>query len=60
MTNTDREHSEHDEAALKRIQKEEYGVCANCQEEMQQKRLKLCPGPSTASHARRRLKRAQL
>jgi len=27
------------DAALKRIQVEEYGVCANCQEEMQQKRL---------------------
>jgi DnaK suppressor protein len=28
---------------LKRIQTEDYGVCANCQEEMQQKRLEAVP-----------------
>jgi DnaK suppressor protein len=31
------------DAALKRIQEDEYGVCANCQEEMQQKRLEAVP-----------------
>jgi len=31
------------DAALKRIQSNEYGLCANCQEEMQQKRLEAVP-----------------
>src|SRR5258708_18736664 len=43
MTNTDRTILNMIEAALKRIQKEEYGVCANCQDEMQQKRLEDVP-----------------
>jgi len=43
MTNTDRNILNMIEAALKRIQKEEYGVCANCEEEMQQKRLEAVP-----------------
>jgi len=34
---------EHDRRALKRIQSDEYGVCANCQEELQQKRLEAVP-----------------
>ena len=29
--------------ALKRIKTNEYGLCANCQEEMQQKRLEAVP-----------------
>ena len=43
MTNTDRKILNMIDAALKRIQVEEYGVCANCQEEMQQKRLEAVP-----------------
>src|SRR5713226_3457148 len=43
MTNTDRKILNMIDAALKRIQAEEYGVCANCQEEMQQKRLEAVP-----------------
>src|SRR3977135_4053332 len=39
MTNTDRTILNMIDAALKRIQADEYGVCANCQEELQQKRL---------------------
>src|SRR2546429_8403648 len=39
MTNTDRRVLNMIDAALKRIQTDEYGVCANCQEELQQKRL---------------------
>jgi len=39
MTSTDRSLLNLIDAALKRIQEDEYGVCANCQEEMQQKRL---------------------
>jgi len=43
MTNTDRTILNMIDAALKRIQANEYGVCANCQEEMQQKRLEAVP-----------------
>jgi len=43
MTNTDRSVLNMIDAALKRIQGENYGVCANCQEEMQQKRLEAVP-----------------
>jgi|GraSoi2013_100cm_1033763.scaffolds.fasta_scaffold28068_1 DnaK suppressor protein len=43
MTNTDRTVLNMIDAALKRIQSDEYGVCANCQEELQQKRLEAVP-----------------
>jgi RNA polymerase-binding transcription factor len=43
MTNSDRTILNMIEAALKRIKSSEYGVCANCQEEMQQKRLEAVP-----------------
>jgi RNA polymerase-binding transcription factor len=43
MTNTDRTILNLIDGALKRIQEDEYGVCANCQEEMQQKRLEAVP-----------------
>ena len=43
MTNTDRTVLNMIDAALKRIQADEYGVCANCQEELQQKRLEAVP-----------------
>jgi DnaK suppressor protein len=43
MSNTDRNILNLIDAALKRIQNEVYGVCANCQEEMQQKRLEAVP-----------------
>jgi DnaK suppressor protein len=43
MTNTDRTILNMIDAALKRIQANEYGMCANCQEEMQQKRLEAVP-----------------
>jgi RNA polymerase-binding transcription factor len=43
MTNSDRTILNMIDAALKRIQSSEYGVCANCQEEMQQKRLEAVP-----------------
>jgi RNA polymerase-binding transcription factor len=43
MTNSDRTILNLIDAALKRIQANEYGVCANCQEEMQQKRLEAVP-----------------
>jgi DnaK suppressor protein len=43
ITNADRNILNMIDAALKRIQADEYGVCANCQEEMQQKRLEAVP-----------------
>ena len=43
MTNTDRVILNQIEAALKRIDTDDYGVCANCQEELQQKRLEAVP-----------------
>ena len=43
MTNTDRTILSMIDAALKRIQSNEYGLCANRQEEMQQKRLEAVP-----------------
>jgi RNA polymerase-binding transcription factor len=43
MTNTDRTILNLIDNALKRIQADEYGVCANCQDEMQQKRLEAVP-----------------
>jgi DnaK suppressor protein len=39
MTNTDRVLLNQIDVALKRINEDEYGVCANCEEEMQQKRV---------------------
>jgi DnaK suppressor protein len=43
MTNTDRTILNMIDDALKRIKINEYGTCANCQEEMQQKRLEAVP-----------------
>src|SRR2546429_7655805 len=43
MTNTDRTILNMIDAALKRMQTDAFGVCANCQEEMQQKRLEAGP-----------------
>jgi DnaK suppressor protein len=43
MTNTDRTVLNMIDEALKRIKTNEYGLCANCQEEMQQKRLEAVP-----------------
>ena len=43
QTNTDRTILNMIDEALKRIRKEEYGTCANCQEELQQKRLEAVP-----------------
>ena len=43
MTNTDRTILNQIEAALKRIAGDDYGVRANCQEELQQKRLEAVP-----------------
>lgn len=43
MTNSDRTILNLIDEALKRIRVNEYGMCANCQEEMQQKRLEAVP-----------------
>ena len=57
MTNTDRKILNMIDAALKRIQADEYGVCANCQEEMQRSGWKRCRGRSIALAARKRWNR---
>ena len=43
QTNTDRTILNMIDEALKRIRSNEYGTCANCQEELQQKRLEAVP-----------------
>lgn len=43
MTNSDRTILNLIDEALKRIRVNQYGMCANCQEEMQQKRLEAVP-----------------
>jgi DnaK suppressor protein len=43
QTNTDRTILNMIDEALKRIRTEDYGTCANCQEELQQKRLEAVP-----------------
>jgi DnaK suppressor protein len=43
QTNIDRSMLQLIEAALERIKSNEFGHCANCQEEMQQKRLEAVP-----------------
>jgi RNA polymerase-binding transcription factor len=43
ITNADRKILAMIDAALKRIANDEYGVCASCQEELQQKRLEAVP-----------------
>jgi DnaK suppressor protein len=43
MTNSDRTILNLIDEALKRIKANEYGLCINCQEEMQQKRLEAVP-----------------
>src|SRR5882757_215924 len=43
ITNGDRKILNLIDAALKRLNTEEFGICANCQEELQQKRLEAVP-----------------
>jgi DnaK suppressor protein len=43
QTNTDRTILNMIDEALKRIRTEQYGTCANCQDELQQKRLEAVP-----------------
>ena len=43
QTNSDRTILNLIDEALKRIRNNEYGLCANCQEELQQKRLEAVP-----------------
>jgi DnaK suppressor protein len=43
ISNADRTILNMIDAALKRIDEDEYGVCANCHEELQQKRLEAVP-----------------
>jgi DnaK suppressor protein len=60
MTNTDRTILNMIEAALKRIQNDEYGVCTNCQEEMQQKRLEAVPWAKHCINCQEKAEKGQL
>ena len=60
MTNADRSILNMIEAALKRIQNDEYGVCANCQEEMQQKRLEAVPWAKHCVNCQEKAEKGQL
>jgi DnaK suppressor protein len=60
MTNTDRTMLNMIDAALKRIDDEEYGVCANCQEEMQQKRLEAVPWALHCVNCQEKAEKGQL
>jgi DnaK suppressor protein len=57
MTNTDRKILNLIDAALKRIEADDFGLCANCQDELQQSGWKRYPGPSIASRARKKWSR---
>ena len=60
MTNADRNILNMIEVALKRIQKDEYGLCANCQEEMQQKRLEAVPWAKHCISCQEKAEKGQL
>jgi DnaK suppressor protein len=60
MTNTDRTMLNLIDAALKRIADEDYGVCANCQEEMQQKRLEAVPWALHCINCQEKAEKGQL
>jgi len=46
------------DVALKRIEEDEYGVGANCEEEMQQKRLEAVPWAKHCINCQKKRKRA--
>ena len=60
MTNTDRGILNLIDAALKRIEEDEYGVCNNCREEMQQKRLEAVPWAKHCINCQEKAERGQL
>ena len=60
MTNTDRTILNQIEAALKRIDSDDYGVCANCQEELQQKRLDAVPWAKHCINCQEKAEKGQL
>jgi DnaK suppressor protein len=60
MTNTDRALLNLIDVALKRIEGDEYGVCANCEEEMQQKRLEAVPWAKHCINCQEKAEKGQL
>jgi DnaK suppressor protein len=60
MTNTDRVLLNQIDVALKRIQEDEYGICANCEEEMQQKRLEAVPWAKHCINCQEKAEKGQL
>src|SRR5258707_4578522 len=60
MTTTDRTILNQIEAALKRIDGDDYGVCANCQEDLQQKRLEAVPWAKHCINCQEKAEKGQL
>ena len=60
MTNTDRALLNQIDVALKRIREDEYGVCMNYEEEMQQKRLEAVPWARHCINCQEKAERGQL
>src|SRR5215831_9371092 len=60
MTNTDRALLNQIDVALRRIEEDEYGVCANCEEEMQQKRLEAVPWAKHCINCQEKAEKGQL
>ena len=60
MTNTDRALLNLIDAALKRIDSDNYGTCLNCEEEMQQKRLEAVPWAKHCINCQEKAEKGQL
>jgi DnaK suppressor protein len=60
MTNTDRALLNQIDVALRRIDEDEYGVCVNCEEEMQQKRLEAVPWAKHCINCAEKAEKGQL
>jgi DnaK suppressor protein len=60
MTNTDRALLNLIDAALKRIDGDDYGTCLNCEEEMQQKRLEAVPWAKHCINCQEKAEKGQL
>jgi len=59
QTNTDRKILNMIDDALKRIKNEEYGLCATCHEEMQQKRLDAVPWAKYCINCQEKIEQGQ-
>jgi DnaK suppressor protein len=60
QSNNDRQLLNMVDGALARIREGSFGECVSCGKEINAKRWKPCPGPATASSARKKPKRERL